>query len=644
MPDTFYSMNPRPIRSPLRHLDATKVSERSRKESRNREIHLPPVSVYRWWARRTLAVNESILEAFERDSSERVLVVDPFAGGGVIPFAAVLRGHRVYAQDINPWATLGLSTALRFPTSEDLVKPLEAVKRAMAPVLCAAYSTRMADGSPGEVAHTFRVRTTMCTNCNETLRLFPHSVVSLLSRKERGRTACYLACRAGHVFVADAEAKCECPVCAREVAGDTSYTTSRNVSCWNCSAVMSLDAPATIQTSGWEVALVERIAASGRRELAIPSTREKRLAQGPWTAKRDLGKIPPGAETDVLIRHGFELWSDLYPDRQRYVTEVLLENIDRLTDAAVRDALRLAALGTTEMAGHASRWDRWYLKSYESMAGHRFNFTTFAVEPNVWGTQSAGRGTFQRRVMQVKKASDWMHSLAHPMHRVVGPNENSRGKFDARVVLGSSEHLKLKGRSIALCLTDPPYHDDVQYSELSLPLRAWAGLGTDGLEGEAVVNEKAGVNVAHGEYRDLLTRIFSEVERTLRADGHLIFSYANRRPEAWCDILSALRGAGFRCAGYSIVHSENETDSAKRDVRACNLDLIMDLVPLSDQRVVRWRPKLTDPTAEEEFLELVGSYLWRVHDLHGDWETRFRQILLDSRFLRPPRNQGPPSA
>ena len=45
----------------------------------------------------------------------------------------------------------------------------------------------------------------------------------------------------------------------------------------------------------------------------------------------------------------------------------------------------MAVLGTAEMAGLLSRWDRYYLKSYESMASHRFNFTTLAVEPNVIG-------------------------------------------------------------------------------------------------------------------------------------------------------------------------------------------------------------------------------------------------------------------
>ena len=83
------------------------VSAAARAETRNREVHLPPVSVYRWWARRTEAVNGAILDCASQDHpGERMLVADPFAGGAIIPLAAVIRGHQVYAQDLNPWAAL----------------------------------------------------------------------------------------------------------------------------------------------------------------------------------------------------------------------------------------------------------------------------------------------------------------------------------------------------------------------------------------------------------------------------------------------------------------------------------------------------------------------------------------------------------
>jgi adenine-specific DNA methylase len=39
--------------------------------------------------------------------------------------------------------------------------------------------------------------------------------------------------------------------------------------------------------------------------------------------------------------------------------------------------------------------------------------------------------------------------------------------WDVRVVEGSSEQMVLPSDSVHLVLTDPPYHDDVQYAELS---------------------------------------------------------------------------------------------------------------------------------------------------------------------------------
>ena len=47
-------------------------------------------------------------------------------------------------------------------------------------------------------------------------------------------------------------------------------------------------------------------------------------------------------------------------------------------------------------------------------------------------------------------------------------------------------------------LTDPPYHDDVHYGELSLPLQAWAGLAAVDATGDAVVNRATGQLVATG--------------------------------------------------------------------------------------------------------------------------------------------------
>ena len=213
-PRTVEDVKKRSLRSPLRHLDVPAVSEAARRESRNREIHLPPVSVYRWWARRTESVNGAIIEAFERDlPGKRLLVVDPFSGGGVIPLAAVQRGHRTYAQDINPWAAHGLVATLSIASPEDLEGALTTIAEVMKPTIQSAYATEMLDGTPAVVAHTFRVMTARCQACQAKIRLFPHSLIMLLTRKERGRSECFLACPEGHVFKGDYLTDCACPSC-----------------------------------------------------------------------------------------------------------------------------------------------------------------------------------------------------------------------------------------------------------------------------------------------------------------------------------------------------------------------------------------------------------------------------------------------
>jgi adenine-specific DNA methylase len=291
------------------------------------------------------------------------------------------------------------------------------------------------------------------------------------------------------------------------------------------------------------------------------------------------------------------------------------------------------------MAGHWSRWDRYYLKSYESMAGHRFNFTTFAVEPNVWGTPASGRGTVLRRIKHLIKAAEWLHRQAGERVSVQGPlPSNARIEVqteDVRVVEGSSEKILLPDRSCDLVLTDPPYHDDVQYAELSLPLRAWAGLSGSSLIGEAVVNDATGQLADEGAYEQLLTRIFSEARRTLREDGHLIFSYANRDANAWVALFEALQKAGLRAVGCEILHSENETDSAKRGVRACTLDLIMDLVPHSERPIRQHSPNMIDSTPETDFLRRIARTFLLVGDLPAEWTDSFRRDVSQSPFLTP---------
>lgn len=627
-------------RSPLSHLDADAISEQAKKETRNREVHLPPISVFRWWARRTEAVNGAIVEAVAAEREGTLLVADPFAGGGTIPLAAALRGHRVYAQDLNPWAAEGLVAMFSLPRVAELEAGRDRLRVRVKDLLEKAYATQFADGEPAWVAHTFRVASACCSGCGERMRLFPYAMISLKERRERGGTECFLSCPRGHLFEGHTDAAADCPSCGQSTNPEARYTGRRKIDCPSCGKVSRLSTLSERGTWQWDAVLVERTSGA-RRELAVPTPREKRQADAPeWKSTRGLGAIPDGQETRVLLRHGFEQWNDLYPRRQQHVLTRLLEAVKDEKDDRVRAALRMALLGTVEMAGHISRWDRWYLKSYEGMASHRFNFTTLTVEPNVWGAQAAGRGTFLRRVDQLVRAANFLEERMGSVLEVEGPlssderRRKMRRELDVRVVRGSSERMLLTVGSADLVLTDPPYHDDVQYDELSLPFRAWAGLPTAHLVAEAVVNSATGKGNGNGRtaYRNLLSRIFSESRRVLADDGHLIFSYANRDPGAWIDLFWALQEAGFHASGFVIVHSENEMDLAKRGVRACALDLLMDLTPSPPSNAAH-RPSESGREAEEVYLQAIGDFFLRVGRLDEGWENEMGVALADLSFL-----------
>ncbi len=624
----------------LRHLDVEGLRAPTQLESRSRQRHLPPISVYRWWARRTETVSGALIDAVGRDLPGRLLVADPFAGGGVIALAALLRGHQVYAQDVNPWAARSLVTMLALPHHAEIAAAGERLHRAVASTLDRAYSTELADGTSAQIAHTLRVATGPCPRCMETLRLFPTATVSLRARVDAGGDEGYVACRAGHLHLATTAKRTSCQTCARYVDPRAQYTSGRMARCLSCRWTGKSAEVAGPNGFTWEPVLVERVN-SDRREIGEPTAAElERASDRSWRPTLELPAIEAGVETSALVRHGMRAWHDLYPARQRVVLEELLAHCLEAAEGneGVAGALKAAVIGATEMAGHASRWDARYLKAYEVVANHRFSFTTLAVEPNVWGAGEVGRGTVERRLEHLEKASLWLEERVGVRLVVDGPRSALdrrtpvRSDVDARVVAGGSQRLVLPSGTLDAIITDPPYHDDVQYGELSDVFRAWAGVTTGRLAEDAIVGAGDGRS-ATANYESMLTAIFVEARRSLRSDGHLVLSYANRSPAAWVALLGALQAAGFRAVGYSVVHSENEIDHAKAGKRACSLDVLVDMVPDSVGQVRRFRPGGEPSGDEEAFPRVAGSYTLKVGSLSGSWREQLTADLRGCPFL-----------
>jgi hypothetical protein len=142
-----------------------------------------------------------------------------------------------------------------------------------------------------------------------------------------------------------------------------------------------------------------------------------------------------------------------------------------------------------------------------------------------------------------------------------------------------SSRMSLPDESVDYVVTDPPYFDSVQYSDLSHYFRVWLQwfLPSEANWDFAPLSSAVAETEANKEkYRIVLTEIWRECKRVLRhPHGRLIFTFHHWQSEAWIQLTLALKSAGFRLANSYTVHSENPISVHIRDLKALKHDSIL---------------------------------------------------------------------
>lgn len=392
--------------------------------------------------------------------------------------------------------------------------------------------------------------------------------------------------------------------------------------------------------SDWKPVLVQRLCyCAGVEKLHLDNPTAAEIHQATTaTYPDDLGPladpVPLGKETQRLHNWGYQSWRDLYPARQLNIYLEAAAKIREMTDIpqVIRNRLLLLLCGAPEMAGYSSRWDRFHGKAFEATANHRFSATPFAVEVNPLGAR--GRGTIPRRLKHSVKAAAWSaHNRVAGLFlpaTIVVVSEATGDRLPTPgapvIAVGTSERQLLPSGSVDLVLTDPPYHDDVQYGELARPFTAWAKrLGVIPVELTVNIEREALPNV-HNQgdadaYPRILHRIFAEAARTLAPNGRFVLTYHNTDPFAWATLGQALAKANLHIVALAAVHAENETDHAKRGRRSFSKDLVIECCTTATIA-----PVVACTPAPGEEQELVAMGLALASQPGSDVETLMRDF------------------
>ncbi|MFQ2477765.1 DNA methyltransferase [Aeromonas caviae] len=107
---------------------------------------------------------------------------------------------------------------------------------------------------------------------------------------------------------------------------------------------------------------------------------------------------------------------------------------------------------------------------------------------------------------------------------------------------GSTATLQMPEHSIDYIFTDPPFGENIYYSDLNFLVESWYGVLSNA-NAEAIVDKAKKKGLP--EYQELMRRCFSEYYRVLKPGRWVTIVFHNSRNAVWNAIQEALQNVGF---------------------------------------------------------------------------------------------------
>jgi len=155
----------------------------------------------------------------------------------------------------------------------------------------------------------------------------------------------------------------------------------------------------------------------------------------------------------------------------------------------------------------------------------------------------------------------------------------------------STDLSNIPDNSIDYIFTDPPFGDNLNYSELSFIWECWLKVKTNS-KTEAIVNDVQGKGVA--EYQGLMTACFTEFFRILKPNRWMTVEFHNSKNAVWNAIQESLQRSGFIIADVRTLDKKQGSFKQVNNTSAVKQDLV----------ISAYKPQ---SSLIREFMQKVGS-------------------------------------
>ena len=621
--------------------------------------------------------------------TDNPVVLDITAGGGSIPFEASRLGFRTIANELNPVAGLILRATCEWPQKYgwELRENFQDVKRRflerVEELIQGLYPDEPTPNlSQGHDASETRrqtqaclfARTITCPSCEGTIPLSPNwrldskgTGIRLVPDTTSGTCSFEIVTRASDQSpgtVSRAKATCPYPTCGATTP--TGY----------------------ISTEAQAGQLGHQLYCIIYRDSWYPTTKSRRLSKRPKTARgfrvprpdddntaevhTRLAELAELWEQDNILpteevphgddhrphQYGMPRWRDMFSPRQLlahgYCVQAFHDLVDKDRDAGKLDENRKAAwcylaLAIDKLINTNSLHSRWH-PNRQVVAGtfdrHDFgmkwSYAEMPIADQGWGLEWA-----------VNDVDDCLRQLIQMSgHQQENP---SKGKLmdmgqgetltapPSRVIIGPAQDTDLPSASVDAIVFDPPYHNNVNYAELSDFFYVWlkrtAGyaLGNSLLApyltdkvNEAIASParfrvqaqesaKSASALATRDYENKMAEIFRECRRVIKPDGIMTVMFTHKSTDAWDALTVALIESGFGITRTWPVKTEAESSIHIMDRAAARSTILLVCRPRTDNptpepwHVVESRiaqaVRADIPTLQDYGLSPVDQYL-----------------------------------
>jgi putative DNA methylase len=469
------------------------------------------------------------------------------------------------------------------------------------------YRSRDSRGNESDVLYYFWVMQVDCPNCHQKTDLFPSWIIARNAYPQRNPEAQILCPCCGDIFEGiSSQEKAKCDACGHSFSPEAGSVKGPKATCRHCGdAFFVVKAISeTGKKPGFRLYGKLILTGEGAKEYLKATAEDideyrkcSQLLKSEIQEKKislPSLKLEDGYNTRQAINYGFYEWKAFFNDRQLLTLGWLRSAICKIEDESTRNILLVLFSGLLEFNNMFVSYKGEGTGAVRHMFSHHIlKPERLPIEANVWGT-SKSSGSFSNLVRgRLIKAIEYRMNptevngsktgkgviSALPFSGKLESEWSSDGSSVNRGIYlsqGDSSVSGLSDGSVDLVVTDPPFFDNVHYSELADFFFAWQQTGCNGTSLGTTRNPAEVQDADPDNFSRKLENVFRECNRILKDDGLLVFSYHHSRDDGWKALSNAVLNAGFAVVNSHPVKSEMSVATPKAQAKEpIQLDIII---------------------------------------------------------------------